>query len=158
MLSRIRLAGKRNLDFLVTALRDLPARQRSLRAVFDHSWRLLTPRQRSLLHQLAVLRSGFTPAAAAAVTSATLAELAELVDRSWLHAGADGRFALHEPSRHYCAEKLDADHAREIGESADQVRSRHSTYYAQFLHGEEHDLKVVCLVRSEGAEHELSHD
>jgi transcriptional regulator with XRE-family HTH domain len=29
----------RTLDFLQTSLRDLPSRQRSLRAAFDHSWR-----------------------------------------------------------------------------------------------------------------------
>ena len=33
---------KQSLDFLETDLHDVPARQRSMRAVFDHSWRLLS--------------------------------------------------------------------------------------------------------------------
>ncbi|MDQ1300326.1 MAG: hypothetical protein QG637_243, partial [Chloroflexota bacterium] len=43
LLSCQEIAGEiqRDLDFLTTSLRDLPERQRSLRAVFEHSWRLL---------------------------------------------------------------------------------------------------------------------
>ena len=41
-------ASGRGLDFLATELRDVPERQRSMRAVFDHSWNLLTERQRTL--------------------------------------------------------------------------------------------------------------
>src|SRR5262249_27465943 len=33
---------ERNLDFLAASARDIPERHRSLRVVFDHSWRLLT--------------------------------------------------------------------------------------------------------------------
>lgn len=45
-----------NLDALVTSLRDVPLRHRSLRAVFDHSWRLLDTHERVLLARLAVFR------------------------------------------------------------------------------------------------------
>jgi hypothetical protein len=31
-----------NLDVLATSLRDVPTRHRSIRAVFDHSWKLLS--------------------------------------------------------------------------------------------------------------------
>ena len=33
----------KNLDFLETEMRDVPEQQRSVRAVFDHSWNLLSP-------------------------------------------------------------------------------------------------------------------
>ncbi len=33
---------KRDLGFLSISARDLPVRDRSMRAVFEHSWRLLT--------------------------------------------------------------------------------------------------------------------
>lgn len=36
-------AVRENLDTLATTMRDVPARHRSLRAVFDHSWQLLPP-------------------------------------------------------------------------------------------------------------------
>src|SRR4029079_19531261 len=56
----------RNLDFLSSAMHDLPARQRSLRAVFDYSWNLLSAPDQQALRQLAVFRSSFTREAAGA--------------------------------------------------------------------------------------------
>jgi hypothetical protein len=38
----------RNLDFLATEMGDVPERQRSLRAAFNHSWRLLSQRERDV--------------------------------------------------------------------------------------------------------------
>ena len=57
----------RNLDFLSSAMHDLPARQRSLRAVFDYSWNLLSAPEQQALRQLAVFRGSFTREAATAV-------------------------------------------------------------------------------------------
>jgi predicted ATPase len=37
---------ERSIDFLTTHARDVPARHRSIRAVFDHSWNLLKHRPR----------------------------------------------------------------------------------------------------------------
>jgi predicted ATPase len=56
-----------NLDVLATNLRDVPVRHRSLRAVFDHSWRLLSDEEGTLFSHLAVFRGGFTSEAAEAV-------------------------------------------------------------------------------------------
>ena len=55
------------LDLLATTQRDVPARHRSMRAAFDHSWRLLSAHERSILRQLAVFRGGCTAEAAEAV-------------------------------------------------------------------------------------------
>jgi predicted ATPase/transcriptional regulator with XRE-family HTH domain len=53
-----------NLDALATTLRDVPARHRSLRAVFDQSWNLLEEPQRAVLSRLAIFRGGWDQAAA----------------------------------------------------------------------------------------------
>src|SRR5262249_5555456 len=58
---------EQNLEFLSGATRDLPARHRSPRAVFDHSWNLLGADERRALRRLAIFRGGFTRAAAEAV-------------------------------------------------------------------------------------------
>ena len=42
-----------------------------MRAVFDHSWQLLNPREREILSGLSVFRGGFTREAAHAVTGAS---------------------------------------------------------------------------------------
>jgi len=44
--------------FLAASARDLPARHRSLRAVFEHSWNLLTDAERNIMRRLSVFRGG----------------------------------------------------------------------------------------------------
>jgi len=119
------------LDLLATTQRDVPPRHRSMRAAFDHSWRLLSAHERSILRQLAVFRGGCTAEAAEAVTSATLLDLAGLADKSWLRVEPSGRYDLHELVRQYCAEKLAVEHEIETGETPDQVRDRHCACFAR---------------------------
>src|SRR5512134_3687738 len=56
-------------------MRDLPTRHRSMRAVFDHSWRLLTEEEQAVLLRLSVFQGGFRREAAEQVAGATLAVL-----------------------------------------------------------------------------------
>jgi len=89
---------ERNIDFLTTIGRDVPQRHRSIRAVFEYSWNLLTEEERRILRQLAVFRGGFTREAAEGVASAVLSQLSALVDKSLLrHTNAPtGRYDFHE--------------------------------------------------------------
>ena len=50
---------ERSLDFLTTAVRNVPERHRSLRAVLDHSWNLLSEAERQVLARLSIFRGGF---------------------------------------------------------------------------------------------------
>ena len=68
---------ERGLDFLSTTARDVPERHRSMRAVFDHSWRLLPDEQRDVFGRLSVFRGAFSREAAAAVAGADLEQLLE---------------------------------------------------------------------------------
>jgi predicted ATPase/class 3 adenylate cyclase len=118
-----------SLDFLETELRDVPKRQRSLRATFDHSWRLLTERERELLAGLSVFQGGFGRVAAEAVTGATLRELMSLTNRSLVERDAGGRYRLHELIRQYAAQRL-----RGRPELDERVRDRHCAFYIEALH------------------------
>ena len=138
-LAEIAQAVRGRLALFTTTLRDLPARHRSMHAVFDHSWRLLDAHERSLLRQLAVFRGGCTLAAAAAVAGAAPADLESLVDKSWLHVH-ERRFTLHELMRQYCTEKLDQEHQQEAGEAAAEVHRRHCTYFAGMTGAKEQAL------------------
>jgi len=60
----IALEIERSLDFLSAAYSDLPARQRSLRATLDHSWRLLGDKERQAFPRLSVFQGFFTRQAA----------------------------------------------------------------------------------------------
>ena len=55
---------RQNLDGLETDLRDLPARQRSLRAAFQYSWDLLNETERQSILRVGVFQGGFTREAA----------------------------------------------------------------------------------------------
>ncbi len=124
------------LHFLQTDLRDVPERQRSVRAVFDCSWTLLAKPEREVFQQLSVFRGGFTREAAQQVAGASLRELVALVNKSLLHRAPTGRYEVHELLRQYAEEKLDRDAA--AGEAA---RDRHCAYYTAALEQWEADLK-----------------
>jgi predicted ATPase len=116
------------LDFLETDLQDVPERQQSVRAVFDHSWRLLTDREREVFRKLSVFRGGFTGEAARKVAGASLRDLKALLGKSFLERARNGRYEVHELLRGYAADRLDGSPGG--GRAA---RERHSTYYAQAM-------------------------
>ncbi|MEJ2560466.1 MAG: protein kinase [Anaerolineae bacterium] len=126
---------RQSLDFLETNLRDVPPRQRSMRVVFDHSWNLLTEREREVFAGLSVFRGGFTRDAAQKVSDASLRDLMALVHKSLLHPTASGRYDMHQLLRVYAAEKLEI-----LGET-EVAREAHTAYYAEFLFQREEDLK-----------------
>ena len=121
-----RLAG--DLDLLATSAPDVEGRHRSLRAVIDWSWQLLTDDERRVLARLSVLRGGFDLEAAAAVAGAGLPVLAGLVDQSLVAVAEDGRYDMHELLRQYAAERLAGDPADEQA-----TRRRHALHYAALL-------------------------
>jgi tetratricopeptide (TPR) repeat protein len=122
-------ALKENLDFLSSSQRDLPARHRSLRAIFNHSWRLLDEEGRQAFAALAVFRGSFTPDAARAVLDSASPLLHELVDQSLLQRADAGRFRLHNTLRQYALEKLAADSPHQH----EAARDRHGAYYTALL-------------------------
>jgi predicted ATPase/DNA-binding SARP family transcriptional activator len=127
--ARLRVPQDR-FGLLAAGPRDAPARQRTLAAVIDWSWRLLSDAERTVLRRLAVHSGGCTLAAAEAVCAgdgvpagAVLDLLAGLVDRS-LVVRADGpRFRLLESVSAYCLDRL-----RDAGEAA-ALRRRHADHY-----------------------------
>jgi predicted ATPase/DNA-binding SARP family transcriptional activator len=126
----------RSFDLLETDRRDVPQRQRSMRATLDHSWRLLTEREREVFRALSVFRGGFTQEAAQEVTHASLHTLLTLVNKSLLHRAPTGRYEMHELLRQYAEEKLGEEPA--AGETA---RDLHCAYYTAALQQWGADLK-----------------
>jgi predicted ATPase/DNA-binding NarL/FixJ family response regulator len=119
---------EQDLSLLATSLRNAPERHRSMRAVCDHSWRLLRDEERAVLRRLAVFRGGFGREAAADIAGAGLSVLAALVAKSLLRHRADGRYELHELVRHYAMERLRTDQ-----DELERVGELHAAYYLAFL-------------------------
>lgn len=127
---------ERSFDFLTATAWDMPARHRSLRAAFDHSWRLLSPEEQAALKQLSVLRGGFQRQAAEQVAGASLPLLSALVDKSLLRPTRAGRYDLHELIRQYAATCL-AENPLE----QDSARDRHADFYLERVRAREPALK-----------------
>jgi predicted ATPase len=117
-----------NAALLTSDMRNAPDRHRSMGAVFDHSWALLSQEERRVFARLAIFRGGFTHQAAAAVAGASLPLLSALIDKSLLRSDETGRFSVHELLRQYAQEQLERD-AEDVHHTCDL----HSAYYASFL-------------------------
>ena len=125
-----------SLDFLATAQRNVPARHRSMRALFEHSWGLLSAAERKALRRLSLFRGGFCQVGAAQVTGASFSVLVALVEKSLLHLISEDRYHLHELLRQFAAEKLQA-----VPEEEEKTQADHSRYYLAFVGGREAALK-----------------
>ncbi len=126
---------EKNLDFLVTTMRDVPERHRSLRAVFEYSWNLIGPDEQAALMKLSVFRGDFARDAAEKVAGTNLGVLAGLVDKSLLRKTASGRYEMVDILRPYAQEKY-RDQARE----REAIEDRFIGYYAEFLKDREEPL------------------
>jgi predicted ATPase/class 3 adenylate cyclase len=113
---------EQRLPLLTGGARDLPERQRTLRATIAWSHDLLTSDEQLLFARLAVFRGGCTLEAAEAVIQADLDALQSLVDKSLLRQ-ADERFWMLETIREYAAEQLEAS------DEADDLRRRHAEHF-----------------------------
>ncbi len=123
---------RHNLDGLSATALNLPERQRSLRAVFDYSWQLLTADEQQTLAQLAVFQGGFDRQAAVQVANARLPQLSALLDKSFLRrqvgetavSVANSRYEMLAVVRQFAAEHLTT------GEKS-ALPQRHGRYFLQ---------------------------
>lgn len=118
---------------LATTMRDVPPRQRSIRAVFESSWQSLSAREQAVLAQLSVFRGSFELDAAQAVAGAAPSDLQALLDKSLLCVDEAERYTIHNLVRQLAEDKLQSDCALETvdGRTASIAIPclRHSEYY-----------------------------
>lgn len=97
--------------------------RKSLRGVFEGTWRLLTPALQTALADLSVFAAPFDAEAARGVAAVDLSVLGSLVNKGLLARNKDGRFAMHVSVRTYAYEKL----ARR-DKALEAARNRHARY------------------------------
>ncbi|MBE0696554.1 MAG: hypothetical protein IH586_06490 [Anaerolineaceae bacterium] len=138
-LNEIVVEIERSMDFLMTTARDVPQRHRSFRAVFEHSWNLLSDDERRMLQHLSVFRGGFTREAAEQVAGATPSLLLALRDKSLVRISPSWRYDLHELIRQYASAHLEAD-----AQEAKAAHALHAQYYLTLLSMNEYSLRSEC--------------
>jgi predicted ATPase/DNA-binding SARP family transcriptional activator len=137
---------ERSMSLLVTSFRDVPDRHRSMRAVFEHSWGLLSEAEQQAFRQMAVFHGGFRLEDAEAVVrmgaepGGRAAEergpfsrpfhvlLSSLVDKSLLQLTPSKRYEIHSLVRQYALERL-----RELPDEYSRLRMNHGVRFAALL-------------------------
>jgi predicted ATPase len=129
---------ERSLDLLATEAPEWPQRQRSMRAIFNYTYGLLSPPEQTLFRTLSVFRGGFSEDAAQQVVGASPFLLAALLDRGLLHLRmtVDGaRYEMHELMRQFAVEQLSA------AEEAERARRTHSAFYADLVQAQHESIQ-----------------
>jgi predicted ATPase len=119
---------ERSLDILTGQMRDIPDRQRSMNAVFESTWGMLSSEEQRAFASIAVFRGGFSAQAAQQVAEVSPYLLAGLVDHGLVRLGDEGRYEVHELTRQFAATKL-----RENEATNTFVPEKHSHYYLDFV-------------------------
>ena len=121
-----------DLGTLQTTYTDMPERHRSLEAVFDYSWTLLTASEQRMLASLSVFHGSFTPDAAQVVADADGAMLASLADKSLMRVSIESaderRYSLPVVVRHYAGQRLDKKKTLKA-----EALTHHCSYFMQTL-------------------------
>ncbi len=110
------------LPLLTGGARDLPERQRTLRATIEWSYDLLGEEEQRLFSQLSVFSDGCTLEAAEDVCDADLDTLQSLVDKSLVRF-TNGRYGMLETIREFAADALAAS------PDAEKLGRRHAEHY-----------------------------
>ncbi|MFC0681063.1 DUF4062 domain-containing protein [Lysobacter korlensis] len=132
----------RQLTLLVGGQRDLPPRLQALRSTIEWSTQLLDSEAKSLLFKLGIFAGRFSLEAVESLSADdpidVLIQLSALVDNSLVRQqDRNGRtyFALLATVREYALEQLEA------AGTTEELRSRHTRYYAGLAARSEQSLK-----------------
>jgi predicted ATPase/DNA-binding SARP family transcriptional activator len=127
---------ERRLELLTGGPRDLPIRQRSLRATLEWSWETLDERERQLLARLTVFEGGASLDAVNVVCDGELSGdleglVSSLLDKSSLLRADSGRdaqprFAMLDTVREFAAERATEREDRAL------LEQRHARYFLQY--------------------------
>ena len=112
-----------DIGVLLSDLRDVPQRHRSIPGLLEESLRRLDADALNALLALSVFEGTFSLEAAQQVTGASLAVVRSLVDRSLVQS-SDGAYSLHPLFRQLALERL--------GPLRPAVEQAHAEYYAGF--------------------------
>ena len=133
-LDDIRSEIEQSIEMLTTRMRDVPQRHRSITAVMDHSWQLMTADEQAVMARLSVFRGSFTREMAKQVAEASLTTLAQLVSKSLLRRSDQNRYDLHELMRQYAHSQLEQSGQRHA------IQHRHAAAFLSYIEANDRKL------------------
>ena len=122
------------IDLLTTSRNDIPERQKSVRSLYDYAWNQLTEIEQRQIRRLSVFRGGFQRESAYKVAEASLVDLTDFIDRSFVLKKQSDRYQIHRLLQQYSYEKL--AEANEVSLALE----RHLEYYVEFAEQAESQL------------------
>ena len=143
---QIRASLDNRLKLLAHGARDLPLRQRTLRAAIDWSYDLLHADEQRIFRRMSIFVGGCTLAATEAVciyegegdaSTDTMSRIISLTDKSLLvreRSAIELRFGMLETVREYAFEQLEVSQELEI------AQRRHASYYLKLAEEAEPQL------------------
>jgi DNA-binding SARP family transcriptional activator/predicted ATPase len=134
---------KKNIGFLTTSAPDIDPRHRSLRAVFDNSWKLMSEEERRILRRLSIFQSAFTTSAALEICDATPFLLSAFTDKSLLSHRQDDRFEMLTTFHQYAYSMLEAN-----PDELTATKVRFCNYYAGFCTLKQPELNTSIQLKA----------
>ena len=133
----------KSLDFLAADTHDLPHEQRTLRAVFERSWRLLAPEEQLLLARLSIFPGSFRREAAEYIVGASLSLLQHLLNQSLVSKAGEERYTLHRTVYAFAQQKL-----QRWPEQIEPLHLQYAHFYLEFLARleQQHTEEVYAIV------------
>ncbi len=139
-----------NVSSLMTEWIDAPQRHLSLQNMFDYSWNLLAPDQRTALARLSIFPTDFNFETAKKITNISASDLASLAAQQLVKRNSDKRYTIHMLVRQFAFDKL-----QQNAELWSKTVVQYVKYWAQFL------LERYSMLISEGlpqAQYEIAQE
>jgi predicted ATPase/DNA-binding SARP family transcriptional activator len=130
---------KKNIEFLTSFEHDINPRHRSLKVVFDNSWKLLPEEEQLILRRLSIFQAAFTANAAYEICEATPIRLSLLTDKSLLYRRPDDRFEMLATFHQYATSKLE-----EVKEELASVKVRFCEYFVDYCTKRQPELNTAA--------------
>ena len=115
-----------NLNALPELRKGVPERHRSVFALFEHAWNLLTDAERNALMGISIFRGTFSREVAEAIADADAPILISLIQKSLIRREPSDRYTMHQLLRRYARSKLEESGAVE------PIRERHLRFFLNF--------------------------
>lgn len=121
-------AIQEDLDFLADTRQDIPARHRSMRVVFEQSWKLLNEAEQHAFRKLCIFPGDFDRKAALQVANTSVIYLSSLMNKSFIHRSEKDRYYIHDRLKDFGRQKLAA-----MPKEEEESRRRHAVYFMTWL-------------------------